>query len=67
MWKFNYDTTKVILSALSFLGTILLLCIGFIKESEYDETFYKPLQEFEDGTITPFANAGFLENCHFGG
>ncbi|XP_055836235.1 ABC transporter C family member 10-like [Solanum dulcamara] len=70
MWKFEYDhrnvieSIKVILNALSFLGAILLLCIGFINESEYDETFYKPLQEFED-EITPFANAGFLGKFSF--
>ncbi|KAG5577309.1 hypothetical protein H5410_057443 [Solanum commersonii] len=40
-----------------------------IEKSEYDETFYKPLQEFEDGIdsyeITPFANAGFLGKLSF--
>ncbi|WMV55726.1 hypothetical protein MTR67_049111 [Solanum verrucosum] len=67
MWKFDnvIDSTKAILNALSFVGALLLLCIGFIKESEYDETFYKPLQEFEDGIITPFANAGFLGKLSF--
>lgn len=70
MWRFKYDhgnvieSTKVILNALSFLGAILLLGIGFIKESEDDETFYKPLQESEDGN-TPFENAGFLGELTF--
>uniref|UniRef100_A0A3Q7IYJ1 ABC-type xenobiotic transporter n=1 Tax=Solanum lycopersicum TaxID=4081 RepID=A0A3Q7IYJ1_SOLLC len=63
MWKFKYDHGNVtdLLNGLSFVGAILLLCIGFIKGSECDETCYKPLQ---DG-ITPFANAGFLGNLSF--
>ncbi|KAK4709004.1 hypothetical protein R3W88_029929 [Solanum pinnatisectum] len=63
MWKF--DNVIDLLNALSFVGALLLLCTGFSKESEYDETFYKPLQEFEDGIITPFANAGFLGKLSF--
>ncbi|MCD7446346.1 hypothetical protein HAX54_005953 [Datura stramonium] len=73
VWKYNHGDvieSKVILDELSFLGALLLICSGF-KESEYDEnggidlpdeTFYKPLQQCEDGisSETPFANAGFL-------